>query len=301
MQRAEQLRRARLTADQRAVEDAQRTARASQAAKAKLGAKTAKAADPYRNHASFTLLEWACLLRARNPEEFSEWFADFSGENDKILQLVKVLHASVRLTTAHSDVVPLAPVNPAAPSKEWRFPQAELMRVSLTKKLGYAIQLEAVFGSPPSLSAVEVAKAAEGLASSRLTSNTTRTKPVKVLRQSRRVVKVIPEWQTDADAFISKVDRRIEQRAADTGKSADELRAALLKGASMGALFAEWALAIPGGKAPVSKKHFAEYVNKAHDWLQFPAGSRGKGHTDRKVLARLLEGEDESLSLPTKG
>jgi hypothetical protein len=284
-QRREEERRASLTPAQRQQEDQARAVRAAEVRRTALAEKVVRATKGFTEYASFTLLEFACLLCLKNPSGYTEWVLPFDTENEEIGRLVKLLDSFVRPTAPEDDMW-LAPINPHVPPREWRFARADLMRVALGNCLGHVRELAECLGVP-------------------VQNSIGRMQPPETIR-APSVAAVAPEtpggtaiiaepalprWQVQADSLISEIESKLCRRAIDTGRAEDLVRAEFLKECSMAAVYAEWErLNVRSAieTAEAAYKTFAEYVNGAHPWVKFRGGSRGADRRDQKCLTKLL-------------
>lgn len=298
-QQKEMQRRALLTPTQRQREDEQRAAAAAVAKLAKLDDKMRRAVKGFTEYAAFTLLEFACLLRAINPADYSDWF--LNSESGNVTELVKLLNTFVRESQAASGAVSLCPAVPSLPPAEWRFARDDLMRVAMVAKAGYIDSLVRVLGAPKSL----VGHVPPPATVSLVRAPVTRTRGVRATspgspKPTRPLAAKKLVWQAQADALVQLVRERLEARANLRKEKLDVPLDEFLVKSSGRALYAEWQRRnVPSGKPPPVKwNHFRTYIGKTHRWLKFKGGDRGEGKPDEAVLSALLEDDHDPSGLP---
>lgn len=270
----------------RAQEHRQKQEAAAQAARARRAVE--KAAAPYRQHASFTLLDFACLLHGyRPPGAVDRWAGVGPHEDDAaVVNTRRVLGSTVRHTPAPIPDLPLYPVNPAAAEKEHRFPRDVLLECAREKGLGHAAILADVLGGPrPTAATPKPASAVAAAPAAKVT-------PAPVVAAAPAVSRAPMKrpWQRQADALMADVIAALRGRAEGERRPYEAVRAEFGRRCSVKALHEELKLGrgVPKGEEPhgIGLDSFRRYLLAHHRGFEF-AGGRPTG--DRDFLKALLE------------
>lgn len=278
-QARESERRARLTPAERLREDQAMAARAAQAKKIELLDKMRRAAKGIGSYASFTLLDFACLLCARSPSDYSDWFID--SDSERIQRAVKELNSYVRFTPAADSRRWLVPVNPQSPASELRFAVGELMEVATANRIEQFEALASVLPKP------ELSDAPPRV--------DTRSPQVAVSRATSSVAMEAENWRKEADKVLARVQACLRARSARTGIPLPSVEEEFREKCSMRALYEEFCLNRDPEKnpnAPVELKTFRGHVGEGYPSFKFSGGRPPAGKPDCAFLTDLLQESD---------
>lgn len=295
--RKETDRRAMLSPTARAAEDAARVSAAREQARRddtvkrqKISERVKRVAGPFKQHRSFTITEFACLLHGVtfSDYKYSEWFVFVEPAVKAAQKTVDVLASAVRTTPEQAERCPLLPLNPSDAAATWRFPTDVLLHFAKAGRLGHIDDLESCFGagSPP---LPKVGKPAPPTAPTSFASIP--SEPVtntKTVGPAGKPPREKSQWQKDTDTLMAEV------RETLSAKGGGDTLAAFCKKASAVALYKRYLecfVPLEQQKGAIASKTFREYVRIEYPEFKFARGDRGHGNPDHEHLRLLLDGE----------